>query len=1135
MLTIFAYIASIAFLSLLTVQRACEVTLHPNNFHHLYEIPVINLFNQLRFPSPAIFRAPATYTPTRTVPEDRIIHEYPSIIANMTTGELPLGPAWYPAMHDPEPELLHIFQYYYQEHSPLVVATGFILAIICLVKYLTLSKVKYSFTEKHVKFIQDVMEKGMEEQRDALTKEIIDKLLSREELYAMVGVQSQAIFDHFKNSLPPTSSFATQNDINNTVVSSLEKFKVDFKNGELKSLIGEQINNLMTKDDSLALVGNQEVVDIVNDAIRELDCFILTREDATVLATAAADEVRNSLELRLDNIDVKLVEASSIHSAAYDVLAAASNRINDGTEALHCLSDKLTMLSEHVSDEITSIKFDTAQLSGDLETLSYRLNAEVATIRSETAKVQFQIEDQICAHEDKHTHLVGVARQDLDYRMASNEAELAHECELVRQQVVKVKGDVIADHSHLEEQGKDIGALQAQERLIDNRVRALENSLAAHDGTAEAIQKLIDQFPAFINEQDLKEINQSPDDLVKVVGCLFKGFMRQMGQMDTRLTAQIHGRKAAFDKIEDDSKRSPGSPGAISLFSGPQQSRPVYGSSTHFHTSEQPLAFPQRSSLVVSAGPGPQLAPYRPLPVLPIVHNKVLRSAESQDAARKALQVQPAKAEGSRQLASIEKQIDTIKGQIASKELVRQAVKEAPEQGSELCLAAEQDTCQDQSADLPDVIDTSDKLAALLLVTPDAGELTEAPVQGAASQADRVALDTTLPPDERKDGEKLDSGTQDSDDGDSNGSDNQASGGELKTPSGLPYVPQGHINWADTDSEDGEFFVPIAGSNDIADFIDKSAKEQVIDEAQSDKQSSGNSIEADYEPSHTPSEPKPTSNSDLETLAPPLVDPPEKSVTAPLAPLIAPTVHATTPPPATLSGLEASKFSTGSPAPKVLLAPASIPVAAASLSGSKYSTAPAAPSAPLTAALTPAPTGSQTPSIGLGKSKHSGGPPPARLGLSSLDIFGGTAATPSASTPDNASLDIFGDIFAPPSNNLPANTPQGPGQQATPATPITPANSGFQIRGRGGRGGGGRGDHGRGGGLGINPHAGGTPTVLGTPIAPGTPHDPSITPTDSGGGGARGGGRGRGRQRNRHQRNKRKSKEEIGGSDGGQQ
>lgn len=84
------------------------------------------------------------------------------------------------------------------------------------------------------------------------------------------------------------------------------------------------------------------------------------------------------------------------------------------------------------------------------------------------------------------------------------------------------------------------------------------------------------KFQIFLTKHDLKEIEESPEDVVKVVGFLLKGFMRQMGQMDMRLTAQIHSCKAAFGKAEDGSAFPHGPPTIFPLFIGPQQFKPLH-------------------------------------------------------------------------------------------------------------------------------------------------------------------------------------------------------------------------------------------------------------------------------------------------------------------------------------------------------------------------------------------------------------------------------------------------------------------------------------------------------------------------------------------------------------------------------
>ena len=92
----------------------------------------------------------------------------------------------------------------------------------------------------------------------------------------------------------------------------------------------------------------------------------------------------------------------------------------------------------------------------------------------------------------------------------------------------------------------------------------------AQDNMAKGIQKLVKEFPIFLTKHDLKEAEESPEDVAKVVGFLLKGFMRRMGQMDMRLAAQIHSRKAAFGKAEDGSAFPHGSPAIFLPFIGPQ-------------------------------------------------------------------------------------------------------------------------------------------------------------------------------------------------------------------------------------------------------------------------------------------------------------------------------------------------------------------------------------------------------------------------------------------------------------------------------------------------------------------------------------------------------------------------------------
>ena len=250
MLPILLYITTVALLSLVVVHRAYEVALHPQNFHQIYEIPVINLYNQMQFPGAAASQPLTPPPPPPTVRNEPIMHRYPLVTANTTTGELPLGPAWYPAMHDPDPELLPIFRYYYQEHSSLVVALAFILAILCLAKYIYSSRVIKCLTKQQVQLI--IVEE-VEKQKGEHTKVALDNLLSTEIFNKIVLAGLQAIFDKFMQSLPLTSDFATKDDVNNSIASSFENLRAKFANGELRSIIQAETKNLVTKEDSLAI------------------------------------------------------------------------------------------------------------------------------------------------------------------------------------------------------------------------------------------------------------------------------------------------------------------------------------------------------------------------------------------------------------------------------------------------------------------------------------------------------------------------------------------------------------------------------------------------------------------------------------------------------------------------------------------------------------------------------------------------------------------------------------------------------------------------------------------------------------------------------------------------------------------
>ena len=109
--------------------------------------------------------------------------------------------------------------------------------------------IKY-LTEQQVQLI---IEEEVEKQKGEHTEVALGNLLSTEILNKIVLAGSQAIFDKFMQSLPPTSSFTTEDDVNNSIASSLENFRTKFANGEFRSIIQAETKNLVTKEDSLAI------------------------------------------------------------------------------------------------------------------------------------------------------------------------------------------------------------------------------------------------------------------------------------------------------------------------------------------------------------------------------------------------------------------------------------------------------------------------------------------------------------------------------------------------------------------------------------------------------------------------------------------------------------------------------------------------------------------------------------------------------------------------------------------------------------------------------------------------------------------------------------------------------------------
>jgi hypothetical protein len=111
--------------------------------------------------------------------------------------------------------------------------------------------------------------------------------------------------------------------------------------------------------------------------------------------------------------------------------------------------------------------------------------------------------------------------------MASTKAKLSREYTLARRQLIEVNEDVIVNQARLKGQNEDIGALQSQERLVDNHVGALEEGHTSGTGQyGQGNPEAGGGIPNIFAEHDLKEIEESPEDVAKVVGLLLKGFMR---------------------------------------------------------------------------------------------------------------------------------------------------------------------------------------------------------------------------------------------------------------------------------------------------------------------------------------------------------------------------------------------------------------------------------------------------------------------------------------------------------------------------------------------------------------------------------------------------------------------------------
>jgi hypothetical protein len=198
-------------------------------------------------------------------------------------------------------------------------------------------------------------------------------------------------------SLPPTPDLATEDDVNNSIASSLENFRAKFANGELRSIIQAKTKNLVTKEDSLAIATSaidrhdsatkenvikdisqikdgpeasineksaalsefltqqlaskdtmsaEQVKEIVGLAVHDSEAIALTREEAIISAVdnltvkvLPQEEVNASVDHKLSGLQGSIQELRFQDKLAEDVKMIVDKEVNDLKPAIVARDD----------------------------------------------------------------------------------------------------------------------------------------------------------------------------------------------------------------------------------------------------------------------------------------------------------------------------------------------------------------------------------------------------------------------------------------------------------------------------------------------------------------------------------------------------------------------------------------------------------------------------------------------------------------------------------------------------------------------------------------------------------------------------------------------------------------------------
>ena len=340
--------------------------------------------------------------------------------------------------------------------------------------------------------------------------------------------ESQAIFDKFMQSLPSTSSFAAEDDVNNSIASSLENFRAKFANGELRSIIQAETKNLVTKEDSLA---------IATSAIHQHG--FATKENVI----KDISQIKDGLEASINEKSAALNDSLTQQLASKDTvstgqvkeivgLAVHDSEANAPTqeEAITSVVDNLTVKVLSQGEVSASVDHKLSGLQDSIQGLRFQAKLAGGTVKVVVGKAVNDFKPVVVARDN----IMACIDHKADILYEHFMDQLTFEDMVGKQEVVTIISNTIheLDASILTQEDANALTTVAANKVqisLEERLDIIDAELAKASSASSAAQYLISDNPAAVSGK--------VDDSLQALDCLSNKVTAMLGYIDDEVTA----------------------------------------------------------------------------------------------------------------------------------------------------------------------------------------------------------------------------------------------------------------------------------------------------------------------------------------------------------------------------------------------------------------------------------------------------------------------------------------------------------------------------------------------------------------------------------------------------------------------